>query len=232
MWYNDTNWKYLYKGVILMSPKEMTREQKNLEKKIILDNAMNIVKEKGYSGLSMREVAKSCDFTATKIYYYFINKEHIVFNLSEMCFEELIEYLINNLQYFETSELRFHNLLFGVYKFCTEKPYYYELMFGSDIPKCSDFKHVDAISDSINGNMIAGKNFISYSHAIISEYAMDVGRNIDENFTLSIIARIIGVIQLQNSNIFREINVVGNDIANITVDSIAEFMQYKLLYNK
>ncbi len=215
-----------------MPPKEMTLEEKEFERRAILDSAMNIVKEKGYSSLSMREVAKNCNFTATKIYYYFHNKEHIVFNLSEICFDELRIFLIDTLQNYDTSELRFHKLLLNLYKFCTDRPYYYDLMFGRDIPKCTDFVDEDIISDSARSNMIAGIRLNSYFHTVIKEYGKDAGREVDENFSISILARVIGIIQLQNSRIFREINVDGNDIINVTVNSIIELMQFKLYHSE
>ncbi len=215
-----------------MAPKEMTLEEKEAERKIILDSAMNMVKEKGYNKISMREVAKSCNFTATKIYYYFINKEHIIFNLSEICFDELRGYLIDELEKYDTNELKFRNLLLGLYKFCTDKPYYYDLMFGIDIPKCSDFSDNELISNSARDNMIAAIRFNGFAHTIVKAYANEAEREFSEDFSLSIIARIIGIIQLQNSKIFREINVDGNNIINITIDSIDELIRYKLYGDK
>ncbi len=206
-----------------MAPKVKTDEEKKIERKIILNSAMNLVKEKGYNALSMREVAKSCNFTATKIYYYFINKEHIVFNLSELCFDEIREYLINDLKNYDDCEQRFRQLLLNVYNFCTDRPYYYDLMFGIDIPKCSDFYDVEIISDSASGSMAAAQEFNRYFHSVVADYAKHSGKEFDENHSLSIFARLIGVIHLQNSNIFREINVNGKNIIDITIYDILCF---------
>lgn len=66
----------------------MSEEQKPLREKI-LDTSRQFLFNEGYSSLSMRKIAKQVGASATSIYLYFENKDHLVHTLIEESVEEL-----------------------------------------------------------------------------------------------------------------------------------------------
>ena len=65
----------------------MTEELPLREK--ILDTSRHLLFSEGYSAISMRKIAKQIGVTATSIYLYFENKDHLVHTLIEESVEEL-----------------------------------------------------------------------------------------------------------------------------------------------
>src|SRR5690606_26056874 len=55
----------------------------------ILDTSRHFLFTEGYSSLSMRKIAKKVGASATSIYLYFENKDHLVHTLIEESVEEL-----------------------------------------------------------------------------------------------------------------------------------------------
>ncbi|MBO6525304.1 MAG: TetR/AcrR family transcriptional regulator [Balneolaceae bacterium] len=66
----------------------MNGEELSLREKI-LDTSRHFLFTKGYSSLSMRKIAKEIGVSATSIYLYFENKDHLVHTLIEESVEEL-----------------------------------------------------------------------------------------------------------------------------------------------
>lgn len=66
----------------------MSEEEKSLRERI-LDTSRNLLFTEGYSSLSMRKIAKEVGASATSIYLYFENKDHLVHTLIEESVEEL-----------------------------------------------------------------------------------------------------------------------------------------------
>ncbi len=66
----------------------MSEEEKSLREKI-LDTSRHFLFTEGYSSLSMRKIAKEVGASATSIYLYFENKDHLVHTLIEESVEEL-----------------------------------------------------------------------------------------------------------------------------------------------
>lgn len=66
----------------------MNREEKSLRERI-LDISRHLLFTEGFSSLSMRKIAKEVGASATSIYLYFENKDHLVHTLIEESVEEL-----------------------------------------------------------------------------------------------------------------------------------------------
>ena len=52
-------------------------------KRHILTKAEQLFAQRGFDGVSMREIAEACDITKANIYYYFENKESLYFEVLE-----------------------------------------------------------------------------------------------------------------------------------------------------
>ena len=66
--------------------------QKNplLEREKIIDVAADLFGEKSYAGTSVRDISHALDVSIATIYYYFKNKEDLLFNIIESCGEDLL----------------------------------------------------------------------------------------------------------------------------------------------
>ena len=70
------------------------------QKALILEKAGALFWDRGYDNTSIRQIARTCDFKSSNIYYYFRNKEHILFELMS---KELNQ-LIRSIKYLEEDE--------------------------------------------------------------------------------------------------------------------------------
>jgi TetR/AcrR family transcriptional regulator, cholesterol catabolism regulator len=59
----------------------------------ILDVAIDLFAAKGFKGTSIRDIAKACDMTISGIYYYFGNKEGLLFAILEHATHHIVEEL-------------------------------------------------------------------------------------------------------------------------------------------
>jgi len=60
-----------------MVSRKRTADSKNM----IIEKARKIMLDKGYTGTSMREIARACSFDQSNIYNYFRNKEQLLFQI-------------------------------------------------------------------------------------------------------------------------------------------------------
>lgn len=59
--------------------------------KQILDSSTLVFREKGYHGASMRDIGDAAGMNKGNIYYYFENKEELLFRLLHSCIQEMVE---------------------------------------------------------------------------------------------------------------------------------------------
>lgn len=69
--------------------KEMQKNP-SLEREKILEVAAGLFSEKSYAGTSVRDIAHALDVSIATIYYYFKNKEDLLFNIIESCENDLL----------------------------------------------------------------------------------------------------------------------------------------------
>ena len=105
----------------------------------ILENALDIIIDKGLDGLTMRNLAKKTGMTAPNLYNYFSSKDeiyiHIVIRGFEMLHADLKE--VYNSHEDKTARLR---AMIGTYMtFGINKPRYYDIMFTRPTPKYNDY---------------------------------------------------------------------------------------------
>ncbi|MBW1999042.1 MAG: helix-turn-helix transcriptional regulator [Deltaproteobacteria bacterium] len=61
----------------------MRKRKGFLEKEEITEVSARLFAEKSYAGTSMRDIAKGLNVSIASVYYYFKNKEDILFNIIE-----------------------------------------------------------------------------------------------------------------------------------------------------
>ncbi len=203
-----------------MPPIPKTTKEIEIEKNIILDSALKIVSAKGCDGLTMRALAKECNSSSTKIYYYFKNKEHILFQLEEFGFLKLKNCIEKATDKKHNPEDKFIAMLEAIYYFGTKESDFFNLMFGVNSPKFLDFFDDSTLKDVAASEKNIALDFFKVLIKTTYSYGLSVNKKVDDEHVVSIFTQIAGIIQLYVANIYPEIDMDSRKVFDITVDSI------------
>ncbi len=77
------------------------------------DKALELLAVKGFGQVSMRELASHLGLTAGSLYHHFPSKQHLLFDLIEELFEELLATLQRPRRSAERRQLRLHRPVRG-----------------------------------------------------------------------------------------------------------------------
>ncbi len=210
-----------------MPPKNMSREQIQTEQNIILKNALLIVAEEGHNNISMRKLAKMCKFSHTKIYYYFKNKDAILISLIEDGFSILNSSVVDECNKAKNEKERIIACLTQLYRFGIEKPNHFNLMFGIDSPKCSDFLEKDVSAEDAKKQREKAFEFYDYLMNIINDYASSVGAKLNDQERLNIFIQISGIVWLENSRILKELDHDKDSLFESTLTTVLQIIRSK-----
>lgn len=190
-----------------MPPRMKTQEEITAEQDIILDAALGLIAELGYRGLAMRLIARQCNTSATKIYYYFKNKEEIYFGIMNRGYQALI----TAMEYAEMAAAdpseRFTAAVESICRYGVENKYCYDLLFSSLTPRCSDIEE----SPVASAQQKSGRIFYGMWQRTVYEAAAFKGKNITDYDCALIFSRIHGLISLHNSGNLKEIEIDYNE---------------------
>ncbi|MBI9074997.1 MAG: TetR/AcrR family transcriptional regulator [Desulfatibacillum sp.] len=107
----------------------------------ILDQAVQIMFEEGFEGLSMRKLASAMGMTAANIYNYYRSKDEIYLAIQKQGFE-LLHSLFAQVAGLDIPPVEKLRRMARVYvTFGLEEVAYYEVMFNRHGPKYADYKN-------------------------------------------------------------------------------------------
>ena len=172
----------------------------------ILDNALEIINEEGYDGLTMRELGRRLGCAAKTIYNYFCSKEEMYLGILTKGFEtlnsgadEAIHGVVDPVE-----RLR---ILCGVYiRFGLENVYYYNLMFSRDLPKYTNYLGTH-FEPAAREEKETAMHYAVVAEAAISEILVREGGNLKEKIAYHLVrmwSMLHGYVSLHNSRSFRE----------------------------
>jgi AcrR family transcriptional regulator len=95
----------------------------------ILEISRSMLFKDGYKSLSMRKIAKKAGVTATSIYLYFENKDHLLHTLIEESVEDLSRYIEGKALPVGNSIDRFKAIIRGYVEFGLKFPEKYEIIY-------------------------------------------------------------------------------------------------------
>ncbi|MEX0723191.1 MAG: TetR/AcrR family transcriptional regulator [Gracilimonas sp.] len=95
----------------------------------ILDISRHMLFEDGYQSLSMRKIAKKADVSATSIYLYFENKDHLLHTLIEESVEDLSRFIESNALPVTDNIERFKKIIQSYVDFGLQHPEKYEIIY-------------------------------------------------------------------------------------------------------
>ncbi|MFP8487716.1 TetR/AcrR family transcriptional regulator [Gracilimonas sp. Q87] len=95
----------------------------------ILDISRSMLFKDGYKSLSMRKIAKRAGVSATSIYLYFENKDHLLHTLIEESVEDLSRYIEDKALPSGSCIDRFKTIINGYVEFGLKFPEKYEIIY-------------------------------------------------------------------------------------------------------
>jgi len=95
----------------------------------ILEISRSMLFEDGYKSLSMRKIATKAGVSATSIYLYFENKDHLLHTLIEESVEDLSRHIEKNALQVEHCIDRFKAIIRGYVDFGLTYPEKYEIIY-------------------------------------------------------------------------------------------------------
>ncbi len=205
-----------------MPPKNMTVEQRQEEKNIILRQSLKILSEEGYQNVTMRKIGRACNFSHAKIYYYFDNKDEVIASLVDNGFEILRTQLEEYCEKVSTGKEKFIEVLKGVYNFGIKEPNYFNLMFGFGTPKCSDFSGTRSTTVKEHASY-----FYGYYSDVINNYAKELGVTLTRDEVLTIFIQVTGVVWFENAKLLAEIEHNKEDLIECTINNVLLFLSSK-----
>jgi len=119
-----------------MPPKVKSPEERAQLRAKILDAARSLFVEKGIEAVSMREIAKQINYSATTLYHHFADKETL---LQTVCDEDFLALAGNMREVMKIPDLvtRIKALNQGYAQFALEHPSPYRLMFMTPRTPCN-----------------------------------------------------------------------------------------------
>jgi AcrR family transcriptional regulator len=125
-----------------MGISERKEKQKTEIRRQILDASMKLFVEEGFENVSIRKIADLIEYSPTTVYLYFKDKDEILFNLHEVCFQKLAEYNVD-LWGMKNPLVRLHKMGENYIRFGLENPAFYDLMFIQRSPMAAVERMVD-----------------------------------------------------------------------------------------
>jgi AcrR family transcriptional regulator len=119
-----------------MPPKTKSPEDREKLRTSILDAARSLFVERGIEAVSMREIAKKINYSATTLYHHFADKEAL---LQAVCDEDFLALASGMREVIQIPDLiaRIRALCTGYAQFALQHPNHYRLMFMTPRVPCN-----------------------------------------------------------------------------------------------
>jgi AcrR family transcriptional regulator len=198
-----------------------TPEQVDAFRQEILDAALHLIIEHGFSELSMRKIASRLGVTATTIYNYYASREELYFFIRIRGFELLFESIANVYKAKDDPYEKLCAVIEEYIRFGVSNPDYYEVMFISrGVPK-----FLDCIGTPLE--QVAGrekeksiKTFLFIAQGIAEDLNMPEAEA--RHLTIKFWTELNGIVSLLNSRLLREVEEDTEPLVERLVADICE----------
>ena len=100
-------------------------------KQALISKANLVLSQGDIEKLSLRQLAKACNVSATAVYRHFDNKESLLAQLAANGFDDLTQYMKDQLQSDDTPVMQLEKIGTAYIKFALKKPHLFRLLFSS-----------------------------------------------------------------------------------------------------
>ncbi len=123
-----------------MASKERIQRLKDDTRCNILEASLSIVKEEGWSALSMRKIADKIEYTAPIIYEYFSNKDAILQELTRVGYVKLAKKMKEAIIDLTDPAEQLEAMWLAYWNFAFAEKELYQVMYGVQMNCCSGFE--------------------------------------------------------------------------------------------
>jgi AcrR family transcriptional regulator len=181
-----------------------TSQQVEAFRQEILDVALHLIIEHGFSELSMRKIASRLGVTATTIYNYYASRDELYFFIRIRGFELLFESIASTYKAKEDPYEKLRAVVGEYVRFGIRNPDYYEVMFISrGVPKFLDCigTPLEKVAGREKEKSIQTFLFIAQG---IAEY-LKISDAKARYLTIKLWTELNGIVSLLNSRLLREV---------------------------
>ena len=199
-------------------------QEVELNKKKILDTALELILKDGFHNLSMRRLAARLNITATTIYNYFSNKDEINLMIRMHGFDMLYRKFKQCFDDHNDPYERLEAMIRSYFDFGTGVPNYYDIMFNLHTPKYLDYVETELEPVARIEKEASLRTYDITRKAIAGLNNNGNARSDDEVMllTIQLWCDAHGIISLYNSNLFQEINDNPNKLIDQLIDVVIE----------
>jgi len=201
-----------------------TTDEINSIKEIILDKALQLIIEEGYSKLSMRRIASRLGVTAASIYYYYKNKEEINLMVRLRGFEILQSMVLKAHNQNSSDEDKLRAVVWAYVEFGTTYPDYYDIMFNLRTPKVTDYigTELDLVATT-KLKATARSTFSLCSELISTTDKLGASSDADILYrTIQLWSDMHGIISLYNSNQIFQMTEYSRKILDTRIEKLLD----------
>ncbi len=205
-----------------MPPKPKTKDEVAYERKLILDNALDIITKNGVNELSMRRLAKQLGYSATKLYYYFECKAEIVLALVEDGYTNLNTSIADDIKGISNPKEKFSTILDSIRKFSLDQSYYFNLMYGINVQRLDEVREKKRVVDNryYENEETSQIEFYTTLANVVDEFATKCGKQANKLMPHYIISQIAGVSLISNTDTLEKSNHTSNQLYDLTKETI------------
>ena len=209
-----------------MPKKPRPPEEVEAFKQSILDAALELIGQDGYSGLTMRRLGKRLGMAAKTVYNYFLNQDEIYLNVLTKGFELLHTDLLTAYNDDDDPYERLKAMVDAWIDFGQNQSNYYDIMFTLYVPKYNDYVGSSLEPIAYKELQTALKN-VNLFIKVFEEMAHQYGNIKPEDARLHFIELIVGlhgIISFYNNSILNYLHSRSNDIVKpIALNMITKF---------
>jgi len=197
-------------------------QEVELNKKKILDTALELIVKDGFQNLSMRRLASRLNITATTIYNYFSNKDEINLMIRMHGFDMLYRKFKQCVDEHQDPYERLEAMIRSYFDFGTGIPNYYDIMFNLHTPKYLDYVETELEPVARIEKEASLRTYDITRKAIADLNKNGIARSDDEVMllTIQLWCDAHGIISLYNSKLFQEINDNPRKLINQLIDVV------------
>ncbi len=126
-----------------MSRKSRAPEAIEKVKNDIIEAALELILDVGFSNMSMRKLSEKVGMTATNLYYYYSNKDEIYLHLQIKGFKLLFDIMHDIYEHENNPYEILKKMIHAYLEFGFNNPDYYRIMLNSDTPRYTEYKGTD-----------------------------------------------------------------------------------------
>ena len=181
-----------------------TPEQVDAFRQEILDAALHLIIEHGFSELSMRKIASRLGVTATTLYNYYASRDELYFFIRIRGFELLFESIANTYKAKEDPYEKLCAVVGEYVRFGIRNPDYYEVMFISrGVPKFLDCIGTPMEQVASREKEKSIQTFLFIAQGIAED--LKISDKEARYLTIKLWTELNGIVSLLNSRLLREV---------------------------